>query len=202
MIDCLALDLLGGHVVHRPENHALGCLRQSGKGTVSVAARKPTRRFRQPEVEDFDATVVAHHHVVRLQIPVGYAFLMRRCDGIRQWDCNVEELVQRETVFGQKLGQGLSTNELHGDEVDSFGLFDGENLHDVGVVECSDGLGFPRETSPAFFALGQLRGENLERNLAVQLGVLGQIDVTHAPGADLLQDFVMCEGLADHGMGS
>ena len=79
---------------------------------------------------------------------------MRRCDSIRQWNGNVEELVQRETVFGQKLGQGLPMNELHRDEVDSFGFFDGENLHDVGVVECSDGLGFLREPGPALFALG------------------------------------------------
>ena len=45
---------------------------------------------------------------------------------------------------------------------------------------------------------GQLRREDLERDLAVQFGVLGQIDFAHASGADLLQHLVVGELAADH----
>jgi len=37
--------------------------------------------------------------------------------------------------------------------VDAFGFLDGEDLDDVGVVEGSDGFGFPQEPGAAFFAL-------------------------------------------------
>ena len=88
--------------------------------------------------------------------------------------------------------------ELHGDEVNVAGLFDRVHSDDVGVIERGDGFRFPCEPRPAFFAFGELGRENLERDLPVELGVLGQKNLTHTTGADLLQDLVVSEGLTDH----
>ncbi len=110
---------------------------------------------------------------------MGDAFLVGRSDGVCKRNRELEELAQREPVFGQKLRQGLPLHELHGDEVDPVCLFDGVDGNDVGVIECGDRFGFSSETSPALFALGKLRRQDFQRHLAVQLGVLGQIDFSH-----------------------
>jgi len=48
-----------------------------------------------------------------------------------------------------------------------------------------------------------LRGrKNLQRDVTVELPVGGAVHVAHAEGADLLDDPVVGEGLADHGAGS
>jgi hypothetical protein len=40
--------------------------------------------------------------------------------------------------------------------------------------------------------------ENFESNLAVEIQVEGTVDDSHAASADLREDFVMREGLANH----
>ena len=46
--------------------------------------------------------------------------------------------------------------------------------------------------------LGELLGQNLDGDFPLQLGVLGTVDLSHAPLANLLQDFVMVDGCPDH----
>ena len=48
------------------------------------------------------------------------------------------------------------------------------------------------------FAIGKLGRENFDSDLPVELGVLGQKNLSHPAGADLLQDPVVSEGLTDH----
>jgi len=51
--------------------------------------------------------------------------------------------------------------------VGSFRFFDGEDLDDVGVIECGDSFGFAFETGAAFFTFGQIGREDFERDLTV-----------------------------------
>ena len=46
---------------------------------------------------------------------------------------------------------------------------------------------------------GHLRRQNLERHLALELGVPGEVDLPHPALAELVEDPVVGEGLADHG---
>ena len=73
-------------------------------------------------------------------------------------------------------------------------LFDGVHGHDVGVVQRGERLRFSREPRSTFGVLGQFRRQDLERNLAVERGVLGQIDIAHPTRADLAQDLVVGDG--------
>ncbi len=41
-------------------------------------------------------------------------------------------------------------------------------------------------------------GKGLEGDFSVQAGVFGEIDFAHTPLADLLENLVMTDGLADH----
>ena len=46
--------------------------------------------------------------------------------------------------------------------------------------------------------MGNIFGQEFERDEATKLGVLGLVDDAHAPAAELLDDAVMRDGLADH----
>ncbi len=50
--------------------------------------------------------------------------------------------------------------------------------------------------------LGKLLRQELQGNIATQAGVFSLVDHTHPTTAELLQDFVVGNGLADHGVGT
>ena len=116
---------------------------------------------------------------------------------IRQWNRDLEELAEGEALRWQHLCECLSLHQLHRDEVHAVGFFDGVHRHDVGVIERRDGLGFSRESRATVGVIGQLRRQDLEGDLAIEPRVLGQIDLAHPARADLVQDLVVGEGVAD-----
>ena len=73
-------------------------------------------------------------------------------------------------------------NEIGADIVD---------LTDVRMVESGDGAGFPSKSFRV------LLGGNLESDHAVEPGVASLIDDTHPAGADLRENFVGSERIAD-----
>jgi len=79
-----------------------------------------------------------------------------------------------------KLGERFPAHELHGDEVPAVYFFDRVHVHDVGMVEGSNRLCLSLEAAPALLTLGELGRQDLERYLAVELGVVGKIDFTHS----------------------
>ena len=66
------------------------------------------------------------------------------------------------------------------------------------VVQGRRGAGFAQEALDGCL-VGHVRaGQKLERDLAAEREVLGQVNLTHAAGAQLLQHVVVRDGLADH----
>ncbi len=45
----------------------------------------------------------------------------------------------------------------------------------------------------------QLAGQQLHRRLALQVAVLGQVDLAHGARPELLENLVAADGLTDHG---
>ena len=54
------------------------------------------------------------------------------------------------------------------------------------------------EALPLLLVGAELRRQELQRHLAIELGVLGEKDFAHAPAADLFSYPVMRNGFADH----
>jgi hypothetical protein len=67
------------------------------------------------------------------------------------------------------------------------------NGEDVGVVQGRDGPGLTLEAAQALGVTGDLLGEHLEGDLAVEAGVAGAVHLTHAPGPEGRQDLVSSE---------
>ena len=60
-------------------------------------------------------------------------------------------------------------------------------------------LRLPDKARVTLVVLKQMRGEKLEGDRAVELGVLGPIDNTHPAFAELLDDAVVRDALPNHG---
>ena len=69
-------------------------------------------------------------------------------------------------------------------------------MRDVRVVQRCKGLGFAREPSKPVRIVRKRVREDLERDIAIQLGIARAIDLSHAPFADRRGDFVDAEARA------
>lgn len=92
-------------------------------------------------------------------------------------------------LFGaQPLAQGQTFDELHRDDGGITQKQEIVDLHDIGTGQSGHSASF--STRPARCTLG----DHLERQLAVELGVVGFVDYTHASAAELPQDLVATNG--------
>ena len=66
------------------------------------------------------------------------------------------------------------------------------------MVQSGCSLRFALEAGQRLRILGHFIGQELEGDEAVQPSVLGLVDDTHAAAAQLLDDAVVGDGLADH----
>ena len=135
--------------------------------------------LREPEVEDFHASVARQHHVGRLQVAVRDAALVRRADGVGERNRDGQDLRERQTLRGQQIGQRAAVDQFQRQEGDAVGFFDRVDRDDVGVIERGRCAGFAlkrsrRSASPASSGLRILSATGRS-----EPGVLGYVDLAH-----------------------
>ena len=96
------------------------------------------------------------------------------------------------------LRERLSLEQLHGDEVLALVLVDRVDGADPGVVERRGRARLALEALEGGRVGGELGGQELERDVPAELRVLGLVDDAHAAAAELRDDPVVGDGLADH----
>jgi hypothetical protein len=67
------------------------------------------------------------------------------------------------------------------------------DVEDVGVVEGARGLDLPLEAAQPIRVCGDLLGQDLDRDLAIETGVTCPIDLPHASRSQRSEDFVRTE---------
>ena len=87
---------------------------------------------------------------------------------------------------------------FHGDEALAVDLAHLVELAAVGMVDRGSGLRFPEEAPAGLVIVLQARRQKLEGDLATQAGVLGEKHLSHATLAELAQDSITGDRLADH----
>src|SRR5262245_49028514 len=82
---------------------------------------------------------------------------------------------------GDGFFEAVAANEAHGIKRAAVGIL-AEAIHgdDAGMLESAGDLGFEDEAGAAFGVVGAIEFDFLERDLAVQLLVLGHEDLTEA----------------------
>ena len=102
---------------------------------------------------------------------------------------------------GDAMLQRHALQKLHGDEGFAVLVVDFVDGADVGMVQGGGGLGFALEAAECLRVFGHVVGQELEGDKAAELHVLGLVDHTHPAAAELLDDAVVRDGLADERVG-
>src|SRR5215469_7603226 len=97
--------------------------------------------------------------------------------------------------------QGCTIEILHGDECPAGVFADVVNGANVGMVQSGGGFRFPAKAFDSVRIVGDFIWQEFQCDEAVETGVLGFIDNTHATTAESFEDAVMGDGLADEGVG-
>ena len=186
-VHLVALDLLGGDVVHRAHE---------GPGLGQPALGR--RGLRQAEVRQVGMLLVLverDQDVGRLDVAVDESRPMGCVQGAR------DRMQQRPDALGlesplslDQAAQVCAAHVPHRDEqiaVDLAGLVDG---HDVRVVEPGRELRLADEPAPERRVGRELRGQHLDRDAACEARVFGQVDDAHPAPAQLGLDAIPAEG--------
>jgi hypothetical protein len=144
----------------------------------------------EAEVDDADAAVVVDEHVVGLEVAVDEAVLVGGGEALAGLAEHGEDLAPGPGFEVQPDRERDALDELHGDEDVVLVGADVVDRDDVGVREAGHRLGLAQEASAGdVLALAaEVRVEQLDGDLAVELGVPRGVDDAHAAGADQAQD--------------
>ena len=188
-----ALQLLGRHVLKRPEDRALarqlGLRGQRGEGAVRAGRR---HRFRQPEVEQLHAGL-RQHDVAGLQVAVNDPLAVRLVERVGDLRAVAQHLLGRQRPLGQARGERLAFEKLHDQVVDLALAADVVQSADVRVGQRRDRLRLALEAFAQLRVVRERRRQDLDRDRAPEARVPRLVDLSHPPGADGRLDLVGAE---------
>jgi hypothetical protein len=162
------------------------------------AGRSFARTQRQPEVGDDDVRrplrLGHEHHVVALEVAVHDARLMGRVESSRHLHHEGTGRAGRQRSSVQPARQRLARQELHRGERDRRSrrgrlvVEEIENPAAVGMGHLPRQKRLALEPRDGALILGDLRSDRLERDVLVQLQILGLAQLTHAAAGDEADD--------------
>jgi hypothetical protein len=185
VVDLLALDLLGGHVVHRAEHQTAPRHRRG----LEVGDAK---------VHDLDLAVRRDPDVGGFHVPMDDAGTMGIAEALADLADDVEFPFDRVGLFlGNHLLEVRALDELHGDVGLPFVLPEVVDGHDVSVAQPSGGLSLTQESGPQVGIVGEPRDHRLESDLSVDEGVDRFVDGPHPAASENRLDLVLADSLQE-----
>ena len=118
------------------------------------------------------------------QIPVDDPPPVRLVQRIRDLDGNRECLIEWQRTLLQPLGHDLPVEILHDQEVDAVPVADVVEMADVRVVQRGDRAGLELKSLLQVRIGGDMLGQHLDSDSAVQASVGGFVDLAHAACAE------------------
>ena len=192
----LAAHLLGRHVADRSQDRARLRRARGGRRAGLAAVAPAAFPFREAEVEDLQPALPGDEDVLRLQVAVDDPLVVRGGQGLGQLHRVLHGLAHGQGARRQPLPQRLALEQLH-DGVGRPGLAaEVVDREDARVRQRRHGFRLPLEAGEGLLVLREARGEDLDRHLAVELGVASAKDLAHPPGAEGGGDLVGSETLA------
>jgi len=144
------------------------------------------------------STLVGELHVLRLEVAVDDALLVRRLERLGDLARDRQALVERQHSPLAPLGERRPEDELHDEGLRVSLRFEPVDLRDVRVVELGQQLGLALETGQALGVRGEGRGKELECHVAPELRVARAIHFAHSASTELGGHSIMSERGADH----
>ena len=184
----LAPRLLGRHVGGRPDDQThLRAPHRERRRVHRLRARCGGRiqRLRQPEVEHLHGAVGADLDVRGLQVAMDDALLVRRFQRVGDLLRDGERVGQRYWSTRDQHGEVVAFDELHDQRANAARVLEAVDVRDVGMVQRREDLRFAFETGEPIGVVGEGGGQDLDRDVAIELRIARAIDLAHAAGAKL-----------------
>ena len=194
-VDLAAFDLLRGHVGERPGRGA-GLGERSDSTQVSLVAVSKGQ-LGESEVHHFGVPTRGHHDVGRLQISVHDAAFVSLGERFGDLLGESQRFGQRQRALAQHVAQGASIDVLHRDERHTVVFAHFVNVAKKRVIDRSCRQRLTTKTLTGDPVLTHRGRQELERDPAVQFGVVRQVDDPHPTLSELLEDVVVRHRLAD-----
>jgi hypothetical protein len=190
----LAAHLLRRHVRRRPDQRACHGRREGDMpGGGEVRALVDRERPGQAEVGHPRASVAADQHVVGLEVAMHEPDRVRR----REAAAGLQEHLEPRGARAGRLEparQGHALDELHREEQLVADATDVEHGDDVRVRQLRHRLGLARHPGALRLEVaGSIRMQQLDRDPAVELGIVGDEHDAHAALADARAELVAAE---------
>ena len=160
---------------------------------LAAIAPAGLRRLGEPEVEYLHRAVGPHLDVGGLQIAVNDALLVRRFERLGNLLRDRERLIERDRTSSNALREIVSLDQFHHEGGHAPALFEAVDGGDVWVVQRGERLGFTLEAREPISVVRERLGQDLDRDVAIQLRVAGPEDLPHAAFADAGDNFVDTE---------
>ena len=143
-------------------------------------------------------TTLGNEDVRRLDVPMHDLFRMCGIERVGHFDGQREQGLGVHGLARDAMLQRHPVQKLHGDKRLAVLLANVVNGADVGMIQGGCRLGFALETGQGLRVAGNFRGQKFEGNETVQAGVFGLVNHAHAATAQLLENAVVRNRLADH----
>ena len=119
--------------------------------------------------------------------------LVRRFEGFGNLLRDRQRLVERDRAERDALRQVLTLDELHHDRTHTATFLEAVDVRDVRVIDGRQCLRFAREPREPIGVAGERVGQDLQRDVAIELRIARAEDLAHSARADAGDDFVDAE---------
>ncbi len=180
-IDVLGNDLLGAQIPHAPEETA-------GSGDPRLGGGLGQAEVHDPHPEP-TSLLAGHHDVFRLDVAVDHSSRVAVVEGLCDVDAYVEGVPQGQRAVAQKRPEAGPLDDGHHEEKRALVAAHVVDRDDGRVIHLRDELCFAAE---ARLQLGaqRRRGNQLDRDLAVEDGIDRAVNDSHPAPAQLGDELV------------
>ncbi len=117
--------------------------------------------------------------------------LMGLAETLADLNRQIYDFVYGKLFLLDNIPQRFPLHILHNDVGSALILAHLVDGDDIGMLQYRGGVGLTLETASTVFVLAKMRGQELESDFAVKFCILGQENLTHPPGTDLLNNLVV-----------
>ena len=184
VIDRMRADLLGRHVGRGAEHHAGLGLVTRDPDERGFGGSHWHRHLGQTEVEDLHASFACDEDVLRFQVAMDDALVVRGCKPACDLGRVVDRLARRQRRPVDPPAERLPFEQL-GDDVGSAGVAaDVVDREDVRMIEHPRRASFLLESSESIGIVGERGWEDFDRDVTREASVLRAINLAHASRTD------------------
>jgi hypothetical protein len=149
------------------------------------------------EIQNFGVAAVGDENVGGLDVAVDDALGVGGVERVGNFDAEIEKKLQIQGTSADGMFQRFAVETFHGQVGLAVGFSDVVDGANVGMIQRGGGARFATEALERLRVFGQFIGEEFQGDEAAEVGVLSLVHHTHAATAELFDDAVMRDGLAN-----